>query len=229
MKALRFIVALCLLVLLVGEVSQVKAYSGGHYKYVSANSGDLILRAEPNSKGAKVTMLKSGSKVFVYSTDKNGWSHIKQGKYKGYTKDSFLVTKLSERTIDFSMTIEQVQKSESATLINKSRNGEDIFLTYLGNHYGYSAKITYHFVNYSLDMVFIDFLPDKDSYNTWSEMEDMYYTLYVKTENVEGEASNSFIRKFRSLLGTWEKGSHEIFLNVNDEKLYTEVVLVYSK
>ncbi|MGE7546155.1 SH3 domain-containing protein [Sporosarcina newyorkensis] len=94
MKAKRFIVVLFFLVLFVGEVSQVEASSVGQNKYVTSK-GDLILRVEPNSKGAKVTMLKKGSKVFVYSTDKNGWSHIKQGNYRGYTKDSYLVAKSS--------------------------------------------------------------------------------------------------------------------------------------
>ncbi|WP_301107146.1 SH3 domain-containing protein [Sporosarcina sp.] len=97
MKVIRFVVVLSFFVLFVGEVSQVEASSGGGNKYVTSK-GDLILRAEPNSKGAKVTMLKRGSKVFVYSAGKNGWSHIKQGNYRGYTKGSYLVTKSSSPT-----------------------------------------------------------------------------------------------------------------------------------
>lgn len=92
MKIIRFIVVSSFLVLFVGGVSQAEASSGEHTKYVTSK-GDLILREEPNSKGAKVTMLKKGTKVFVYSTGKNGWSHIKQGNYRGYTKGSYLMTK----------------------------------------------------------------------------------------------------------------------------------------
>ena len=73
-------------------ISTVVAKNVNSEKYVS-NDGDLILRDAAHSKGKKVTMLKKGSKVFVYSTDENGWSYVKQGKLKGYVKDSYLLTK----------------------------------------------------------------------------------------------------------------------------------------
>lgn len=72
-------------------ISTIVAKNENSEKYVIVE-GSLILRDAPNSKGKKLGMLKDGSKVFVYSTDKNGWSYVKQGKLKGYVKDSYLTT-----------------------------------------------------------------------------------------------------------------------------------------
>lgn len=66
-------------------------------KYVEVE-GSLIMRDAANSKGKKVTMLKDGSKVFVYSTDSNGWSHVKQGNFKGYTLDKYLIVKKENKS-----------------------------------------------------------------------------------------------------------------------------------
>lgn len=86
-------------------------------KYVS-NDGDLILRDAANSKGKKVTMLKKGSKVFVYSTDKNGWSYVKQGKLKGYTLDKHLTTKkvnnstsTQNSTVNYNLKIQELDNA----------------------------------------------------------------------------------------------------------------------
>lgn len=93
-------------------ISTMVAKDVNSEKYVS-NDGDLILRDAAHSKGKKVTMLKKGSKVFVYSTDENGWSYVKQGKFKGYTLDKHL-------------TIRKVNKSNSTQKANNSNTTQEV-------------------------------------------------------------------------------------------------------
>lgn len=93
-------------------ISTVVAKDVNSEKYVS-NVGDLILRDAAHSKGKKVTMLKKGSKVFVYSTDENGWSYVKQGKLKGYVKDSYLTTKNTSKKSNSAAKSNTTTKSSS--------------------------------------------------------------------------------------------------------------------
>lgn len=62
------------------------------FKIVNVKGG-LILRSIPDVKAKKTAVLKYGSQVYVYSTNNNGWSLIKQGKLKGYVLDKNLTIK----------------------------------------------------------------------------------------------------------------------------------------
>lgn len=216
--------------------SSVVAKDVNSEKYVS-NDGDLILRDAAHSKGKKVTMLKKGSKVFVYSTDENGWSYVKQGKFKGYTLDAYLVTKKKstssngsskKRVVDFSMSINQVKKMEPAKLSNQIKEDNITVLQYEVEKYGYYSLLSYYFVSGKLDMIAYDFLPEQDSYNSWREMSVMFDILDDKAINEFG--NGVFLTdKYNYLSRMWEKNNYTILLRVGDEDLYTKATLVFYK
>lgn len=200
-------------------------------KYVKSEGG-LIVRKEAHSKGAKVTMLKDGSKVFVYTTDTNGWSHIKQGNVKGYVKDAYLVVQEQSaqnknRKIDFSMSINQVEKAETAKLLRKSQKGNVSTLVYSAMKYGYSTELIYYYEDKKLGAIGFDFFPNRDRYSDWSEIQLIHDTLYKEGlkelgRNVETRSDGSYY-----ISSLWDKGSYYVMLDVNRIDGYTMATLIY--
>ncbi|WP_042472718.1 SH3 domain-containing protein [Bacillus ndiopicus] len=210
------------------------AQSVNQNKYVKAEGG-LIVRKEAHSKGAKVTMLKNGSKVFVYSTDSNGWSYIKQGEIKGYVKDSYLTSKnpnatnnstSKRRVIDFSMNINQVKKMEPAKLINVRKGGNLTGLQYIVEKYGYSVLLEYYFADEKLKYIVYDFLPKKNSYNSWNEMVALFDIL--DEEAIKEFGYGTFVSDdYSHLSRVWEKDRYSVLLEVSDVDLYTSAKLIF--
>ncbi|MGA4518389.1 SH3 domain-containing protein [Solibacillus silvestris] len=220
-------------------ISTVVAKDVNSEKYVS-NDGDLILRDAANSKGKKVTMLKKGSKVFVYSTDENGWSYVKQGKFKGYTQDAYLVSKKQptsknstskKRVIDFSMNINQVKNMEPAKLNQEIKEDDITVLKYEVEKYGYYSVLSYFFVSGKLDIILYDFLPEKSSYNSWDEMSVMFDRLDKKAikEFGNGTFTGDDGLGYNSWGRLWYKEDYTIALYVDDDNIYTQAKLAIHK
>ncbi|WP_107838005.1 SH3 domain-containing protein [Metasolibacillus meyeri] len=240
-KKLIVIICLMFLSLLAGNDTDVQAASPMEIKAATQNinqnkfvkaEGGLIVRKEAHSKGAKVTMLQDGSKVFVYTTDSNGWSYIKQGNVKGYVKDAYLVVKEQNpqnknRKIDFSMSINQVEKAETAKLLRKSQKGNVSTLVYSATKYGYSTELVYHYEDKKLGAIGFDFFPNRDRYSDWSEIKlihDMLYKEGLKElgRNVETRSDGSYY-----ISSLWDKGSYYVMLDVNRVDDYTKATLIY--
>ncbi|WP_042472721.1 SH3 domain-containing protein [Bacillus ndiopicus] len=249
MRNKKWIVVLCLvfLSLIAGNYAEVQAVSNTETKVVTQNinqnkyvkaEGGLIVRKEAHSKGAKVTMLKDGSKVFVYSTDSNGWSYIKQGNVKGYVKDSYLVDieqdshyskKNKNRIIDFSMSMPQIQKAETAKLLRNPQEGNASALIYSETKYGYSTELKYYFENKKLSVIVFDFFPNRDRYSVWSEIELIHDLLYQEAIKEFGNDVETRSDGIYNISSVWNKGSYSVMLNVNRKDLYTSATLIYFK
>lgn len=216
------------------EIS-VKADTKITYKNVNANKyvnskGGLILRSTADSKGKKVTMLKDGSKVFVYSTSSNGWSYVKQGNYKGYVKDSYLKatnknqTTQKKRVIDFTMNVNQVKAMEPAKLKSQISDSELTVLTYNVNKYGYPSELKYYFQKGKLIFIVYDFLPQKNNYNTWNEMVSIFNLLDKQAVKEFGSGrfttDNLYFMSKR-----WDRKNYSIMLRVDDSNVYTKAQL----
>lgn len=204
-------------------------------KYVKSEGG-LIVRKEAHSKGAKVDMLKNGSKVFVYSTDTNGWSYVKQGSLKGYVKDSYLVDieqdshyskQNKNRVIDFSMSIAQVKKAETAKLLENLQDATGAALVYAETKYGYSTELIYFFDNKKLAMIIFDFFPYEDRYSDWSEIELIHDLLYEEGIKEFGEALETRSDNLYNIETLWDKGSYYVLLDVNRESFHTNATFTY--
>ena len=149
-------------------------------KYVKSNGG-LILRKEAHSKGAKVGMLKDGSKVTVHSTTKSGWSHVTAGKLQGYANDSYLFTKNATNTSTQTTTANSTSKgigNVKGTVVWKYNDfigikgdgGAKIFL------FSKSAK----YKNYTKQELF-DWLEGETTCQTFTELKLMQMVTTVLT------------------------------------------------
>lgn len=251
MRSIKYLMVLCLLLFAgfivdqdpasAATVSKIASKQVNAEKYVNVD-GSLILRDAPNSKGKKVSMLKDGSKVFVYSTDENGWSYVKQGQLRGYVKDSYLISSVKKdtaksngkavkkRVVDFSMNVNQVKKMEPATLNRELKDGNVTMLIYNVKKFGYNAELQYMFEGGRLEFIVFDFLPGKDSYHTSYEMEILHDLLHKQAVK---ELGNDFTfintQRNNNIYTRWEKKSYDITLMVTDTNLYTNATLMYHR
>lgn len=194
MKIIRLFMASCLALFFVINVdSNVSRIFGDSDTVASANTvnamkivnvkGGLILRATPDSKGKKVSMLKNSSQVYVYTTDKNGWSYIKQGKLKGYVPDKNLTTKKSTTTTTTTTTaIAAKNVFSSPSIFNYSVNSADgIKLTWMANYLG-DKTIKYYTVNISTYNAVGD--PSYDQISGKSKFSQKYVGPVAKGEEI---------------------------------------------
>ncbi|MEK3766855.1 SH3 domain-containing protein [Solibacillus sp. FSL K6-4121] len=203
-------------------------------KYVKVKGG-LILRDAPNARGEKVTILKDDSKVFVYSTDENGWSLVKQRGLKGYVKDSYLTTKSQisstsskskKRVIDFSMNVSQVKEMEPAEL-KKEIKDKYAVLEYEVEKFGYTSLLRYYFVDDKLAYIGYDFLHRRVNYS-WDEMSEIFDKLDEKAIQEFEEGILESV-KDKSLSRKWKKDKYSIILSVNNYESYTKAQLIFKK
>lgn len=213
----------------------VQAETKATYKNINVNKlvnakGGLIVRATADTKGKKVTMLKDGSKVFVYSEGTNGWSYVKQGKFKGYVKTSYLknVPKAKKRVVDFSMSISEVKQMEPAKLVQQEKDGNETALLYNVSKYGYNADLIYLFNGDKLELIMYDFLPEGTKYYTGTKLTALFNSLSKKATQDFGKGE--FISEGKnSFSNVWFKKDYDIVLDVTNEDKRTEAVLVYYK
>ena len=214
------------------SISTVVAKNVNSEKFVS-NDGDLILRDAAHSKGKKVTMLKKGSKVFVYSTDENGWSYVKQGKLKGYTLDKHLTTnKTTNKTTSVSNKKPQGTGKIKGTVLWKYNDYVGVKGDAGASVYLFSKNATYP--TYTKEQLFswIDGEKDlKDVYETKVDVNGNYsfedipvgkYIGVISSKNTTRNISEKLQpnKTLKSLIGDF---NYEIF-EANRMTLYKHIV-----
>lgn len=132
------------------------------------------------------------------------------------------------RGINFNMNVKQVERMESAWLIKKDVEGTITKLTYDTTKFGYYAHLYYYFDRGQLLFIVYDFLPSKNSYDSYYEMEALHALLQreaVKEFGYDYFYNTNYYSKFTT---NWYKNFYMTWLWVHDEQLYTTAEFVYS-
>jgi len=139
-----------------------------------------------------------------------------------------VVEKGVTRGINFKMNASQVEKAESAKLISKVSDRKTTALTYETEKYGFYNHLIYYFQNGKMVFIVYDFLPDKKSYHTYSQMGSVHDRFHKGIQKELGTNYTFVSSKNRALYSTWEKDTYTALLSVNDNNLYTSAQLIFS-
>lgn len=131
------------------------------------------------------------------------------------------------RGVNFKMNIKQVEAVETAKLKKRITDGKYASLVYDADKFGYPTELQYLFVNGQLSYIVFDFLPQKNSYNTWNEMSAIHDMLHKNAIKELGTDYFFNTNKISTLTTMWKKDFYTVILTVDDKELYTKASLTY--
>lgn len=137
--------------------------------------------------------------------------------------------KIVTRGVSFNMGINDVKKLESAKLVRHINEDGLEALVYNVEKLGYPSELKYIFENGKLNYIMYDFLPDKNTYHTSSEIKAMHNLLLKPAVNELGTDYFSSTTGYTSVGTLWKKEGYDVLLSVNDTNLYTSAVLSFHR
>ncbi|MFF2754372.1 hypothetical protein ACFVR1_11585 [Psychrobacillus sp. NPDC058041] len=215
----------------------------GQVGKITVLSNSSLVKLESDGSLTTVRTLKKGEEFRVYSYKSNqgglygvgGGSYIQKNSnilYETPSKSKLALLKnqgailsISEET--FNMSVSEVEKSESAKFLSKVVDEEITQLTYETKKFGYYAHLKYYFLNGKIKYIVYDFLPDRDSYNTWNEMNYLYNQLHTAAVKELGKDYSASSTEYSSLFTRWKKSDFDVLLQIDDENFYTKAQLIY--
>ncbi|AOV08774.1 S-layer homology domain-containing protein [Sporosarcina ureilytica] len=132
------------------------------------------------------------------------------------------------RGVSFDMNVGQVEKIESARLVNKEVEGHITKLTYETFKYGYYVHLYYYFEYGQLSFIVYDFLPYIISYDTYYEMEALHNVIHWEAAEEFGEDYFFHSNNYSKLITSWDKNYYVTLLSVHDDNFYTTAQLLYA-
>lgn len=200
------------------RVYSVRDIAVDNYSAYYAVGGNNYIKTTDNVK------YETPSKSKLALLKGQGSNTTAESQQKNTTKNSN-----TKRDINFNMSVSQVEKSESATLLSKVTDGKLTEIKYETKKFGYYADLSYIFENGVLNYIVYDFLPDQESYDTWNQMISIHGNLH---DGAVGELGTDYTYtsdKYTSLYTSWSKRDYDILLMVHDKNLYTTAQLVYYR
>ncbi|WP_313891672.1 hypothetical protein [Psychrobacillus sp.] len=217
----------------------------GQVGKITVLSKSSLFKLESDGTLTTVRTLKKGEEFRVYSYKSNqgglygvgGGSFIQKNsniKYETPSKSKLALLKnqgttlsISEET--FNMSVSQVEKSESAKLLNKIVEGNITELTYETNKFGYEVHLKYIFLFGQLITIEYDFLPEEESYYTWNEMIGIHDNLHKKAVSELGKDYLIYTDDGESIFTVWKREPYTMIVSVVNQDTYTSATLVYNK
>lgn len=176
----------------------------------------IPLRFVSESTGAKVLWHSGPREIDVYTEDHNG-----QIRTPSPSKDAL-------RGTEWGMSKSEVKNIEKADFLYSDKEGYNSSLTFELEKYGLYTELTYFFEYDQLIMAAFDFLPFKDSYDSWDDM--TYFHDYLERQASKELGEGYFITDgYTNLYTSWDHSSRKILLVVDDDDLYTSAKLIFYK
>lgn len=129
--------------------------------------------------------------------------------------------------INFAMSPTQVEKIETAKMINKVIEGNRTSLIYEVEKFEYPAHLTYYFIDGKLTAVEYDLNLGKKDKLSWDEIKYLHAVIHSRAEKEFGKVTYFIPIRESSVTSYWDMWSYSVLLSVNNDKSYTTVQLIY--
>lgn len=129
--------------------------------------------------------------------------------------------------INFTMSPSQVEKAETAKLLNKVVDGNKTSLIYEVEKFKYNAHLTYSFIDGKLTSIVYDLDPGKKYNLSWNEMLYLHAIIHGRAEKELGTPDIVQPIKETSVATYWNKGTYSVLLSLKKDKTHTAVQLIY--